>query len=248
MRYFYSGFLFAAISTFFFQTTLNERHPASYPNFSGSAQLNPEAPTPRDLAAPTNSSNPFSMKNIEDTYKGFLANEIALSEQATVSRSRLQYYLNLRNSNPNINYYLNASSQLLRAIQQEQNTLLNIEGQRRSNSMYAFQKINLLDLSIQVGLRPESKARILELKEYILHINYVATSNAFPTSYAVSNTTWSNDALLEFTPQYGTGTVNSSPEIPLSNDFIGPRLPEATSAPINPSSNSPSGTTGTVAI
>ncbi len=245
MRYFYFGFLFAAISTFFFQTTLNERQPASYPNFSGSAELNPEAPTPRDLAAPINSPNPFSMKNIEDTYKGFLANEIALSEQANVSRTRLQYYLNLRNSNPNYNYYLNASSQLLHAIQQEQNNLSRIEGQRQSNSRYAFEKINLLDLSIQVGLRPESKARIVELKEYILHIHYVSTSNAFPTSFAaVSNTTWNNEALLEFTPRYSTGTVNSSPEIPLSNDFIGPRLPEATSTPIN----SPSGTTGTVAI
>ncbi len=240
MRYFYSGFLFAALLTFFFQTTLNERQPASYPNFSGSAELSPVAPTPRDLAAPTNSPNPYSMKNIEDTYKGFLEHEIALSEQASVARARLQYYLNLRNSNPNINYYLNASSQLLHAIQQEQNNLLRIEGQRRSNSMYAFKKINLLDLSIQVGLRPESKARIVELKEYILHINYVSTANAFPTSFAVSNNTWNNDALLEFTPQYSTGTVNSSPEIPLSNDFIGPRLPEATSTP--------TGTTGTVAI
>jgi hypothetical protein len=240
MRYYYFGFLLAAISTFFFQTTLNERQPASYPNFSGSAELNPVAPTPRDLIAPTNSSNPFSMKNIEDTYKGFLANEVALSEQATASRTRLQYYINLRNSNPNINYYLNSSSQLLHAIQQEQNNLLRIEGLRQSNSMYAFQKINLLDLSIQVGLRPESKARILELKEYILHVNYVSSSNAFPSTYAASYTTYSNDALLEFTPQYATGTVNSSPQVPVSNDFIGPRLPEATSAPTD--------TTGTVAI
>lgn len=240
MRYFYFGFLFAAISTFWFQTTLNERHPASYPNFSGSAELNPVAPTPRDLAAPTNSSNPFSMKDIEDTYKGFLANEIALSEQATASRTRLQYYLNLRNNNPNMNYYLNASSQLLQAIQQEQNNLVRIEGQRQSNSMYAFQKINLLDLSIQVGLRSESKARILELKEYILHVNYVSSSNAFPSTFAVSNTTWSNEALLEFSPQQSTGTVNSSPQIPLSNDFIGPRLPEASAVP--------TGSTGGVAI
>ena len=241
MRYFYFGFLFAAVSTFFFQTTLKERQPASYPNFSGSAELNPVAPTPRDLAAPTNSSNPFSMKDIEDTYKGFLANEVALSEQATVARTRLQYYINLRNSNPNINYYLNSSSQLLHAIQQEQNNLLRIEGQRQANSMYALRKINLLNLSIQVGLRTESKIRIRELTDYILHINYVASSNAFPATFASANTTYTNDALLEFTPQYSTGTVNSSPQVPpSSDDFIGPRLPEAATAP--------SETTGTVAI
>lgn len=238
MRYYFFGLLFAATATFYFHLQLNERGPASYPNFTGTPELNPVAPTPRDLAAPENSSNPFSMKDIEDTYKGFLANETALAEQATASRARLQHYLTLRNNNPHLGYYVNASSQLLQAIQTEQNNLMRIEGQRQSNSMYAFQKINLLYLSIQVGLKPESRARVHELTSYLMHVNYTASSNAFPMTNTFYSS-WSDDALLQYTPSFNTGTVNGTTP-PQENDFIGPRLPETFEATAE--------TTGTVAI
>ncbi len=231
MRYYFFAYSFAAISVFtvsFYAT--DDRSPASaYPNFANVAALTPVAPTPRDLAAPTNSPNPFSMKNIEDTYKGFLANETELAEQATASRTRLQHYLSLRNNNPNVNYFVNSSSQLLHAITTEQNNLVRIEGQRQFNSFYALQKINLLNLSIQVGLRAESKARIVELTDYLLHVNFQASSNAFPTTFASITPSWTDQALLEFTPQF-TRTVETI-HTPTSNgfiddDFIGPRLPD----------------------
>jgi hypothetical protein len=101
--------------------------------------------------------------------------------------------------------------------------------------MFAFRKIELLYLSIQIGLKPESHARVSELTDYILSVNYSAMASN-PT-YALVQTpllpTWNSAALLEFTPQFA-GTVSRTPEEPTSTksptpsneDFIGPRLPE----------------------
>lgn len=226
MRYFTIAFFvaFACMSTL--HTTIPSRNPASYPNFAGVADISIKttAPETRRLAPPTN-GNAYSMKNIEDTYAEFKKHNTVIEEQVQIANSRLQKLLVKRNSDPNYNW-ANSANPLAQAISLEKRRLAFWQGQQQANSLYALQKINLDYAMIQVGLKNESHARVAELTGYISSVHY----NSFGETYLASQQFFVDpskptlfDDTLWATPHF-PGTVDRSAEI--SNDFIGPRLPE----------------------
>ncbi|MBY0385250.1 hypothetical protein K2X05_08840 [bacterium] len=225
MRYFTLAYFVAFAFVFAWNTSIQTRKPASYPNFAGVADISEQvAPETRKLGPPTN-GNAYSMKNIEDTYTEFKAQNIKIEEQVQIASQRLQYLLTLRNNDRDYNW-ANSANPLAQAISLEKRRLAYWQGQQQANSLYALNKINLDYAMIQIGLKQESHARVAELTGYISSVHYNSFGDTLMTSRQFfidpSQPTLFDETL--FTTPHFPGTVDRSAEV--SDDFIGPRLPE----------------------
>lgn len=211
MRYFFKTTLFAYFLALFWgaspqwQTSL--RVPASYPNFaSGLNSSGVEdpvvAPEPRKLGPPVDSTSLTSMKDIEDSYAGFLANDKEISKAMDISQLQLNNFLMLRSRSPVNTQFADPTTGINIAIRQERNRLEELRGLRQLNSQFAYRDISLKYLATQVGLRSESHQRVQDLLGYIMHVQFLAYSQN------LSTTTTSMDS-------YRSGL--SIPNLPVTN-------------------------------
>jgi hypothetical protein len=171
----------------------------------------PLAPTPRSLTAPKDSL--YSMKDVEDAYGAFLANEQRLTAEMNVEQAQLEELLALRNTQQDPYAYLNPANPLGRAIRASQTRILQIKRERDSNAEFAYYNITLKFSAIQVGLSMESKKRTNELLNYVTMVRFqndVDSSVYF--SYPQSSTP------LSLSEPYSQTTID-----PL---IYGPQLPQ----------------------
>jgi hypothetical protein len=163
----------------------------------------PEAPTPRTLEAPQNTNNVYSMKDVEDAYGAFLANEQRLTAQMNVEQAQLQELLEMRNLQPDQYAFLNPANPLGRAIRQSQTRLLQIQRERDANAQYAFLNISLKYSAIQNGLPVESKRRTNELLNHVTMVRFQSDLNS-STYYSYPQST----APLTLTEPYSQTTID----------------------------------------
>lgn len=224
MRYFLFSAMTGFVAAMTLQLQMQERTPASY---------GMPAPETRQLAPPLN-GNVNSMKNIEDTYSVFLANEQRLNAEMRLSQQSLQQLLEMRSRQANGLQYINPTTPLAQAIRTEQNKLAEIKYQKDNNSMFAFHSINLTYASIQIGLKPESHQRVSELINYIMMSRFstdmnssVYSSYPAPTAPLLNTEPYAStmvDPLLdqEQVPQFPSATDRATNTDPFTYEDVAP--------------------------